>query len=184
MTSLTKLNCQRGHAHTYVCLSQPLVFIVSTRAEETCVRLLIRHLKSTGSASVSPLLPPEKKEICVIVKAALLGGENRVATWAVLKTRRSLKTVVFFKIQADQLFLYIDVPALILSSWVCWLTTEGWEWNSNYRQTVWQYDICVEQRGLAPWRGYTRPNPSHDISRGVKWDTERYDSSSVLFACE
>ena len=168
------------------------MFIVSTRAEETCVRLLIRHLKSTGSASVSPLLPPEKKKKSqrYVSLWKLRSSEGKIVLlheqfWK----RAALKTVVFcffvfFKIQADQLFLYIDVPALILSSWVHWVTTEGWEWNSNYRQTVWQYDICVEQWGLVLWRGYTSPNPSHDISRGAKWDTERYDSSSELFACE
>lgn len=50
-----------------------------------------------------------------------------------------------FQIPAYQLFLYIDLPTLSLSLAV--LDHHRGLWNSNYRQTVRQHDICEEQWG-------------------------------------
>lgn len=96
-----------------------IVFIVCTRAEATCVQhLLTAYLKSALSAWTAPSLSPwetkktNRLRACVTVKVLLLRGENHLATWAILKVLCTLKTSIW----AHQLFPYIDLPAITLSS--------------------------------------------------------------------
>ena len=101
MTSLTKLNCRRGHAHTRTFVSPNHLCLLSPHVQKKHVCAYssdTSNLRARPQFLLSYLLKKKKKKsaICVIVKAALLGGENRVATWAVLKTRRSQNGSVLF----------------------------------------------------------------------------------------
>lgn len=143
---------------TCVCLSWPLCLLSAHVQKQHVCSSSWLHLHTLPGLLLSYFphqkkKAPKKKGPCVIVKVLLLTGEIHLATWAVLKVL-SFKT----RIQADQLFPYIDLPAIILSSNV--LDNRA---TSERAITDKQCDNMRSVRGLALLRVRVTQGPS--ISR-------------------
>lgn len=102
--------------------SLTILFIVCTRAGATCVQhLMTTYLRSPVSVWVAPLLffvfftsrrrSNENKNRQYVSLWEIWGEKNHPATWALLRM-----FCFQSRIQADQLFPYIDLPTIILSS--------------------------------------------------------------------
>lgn len=119
ITSLNKCHCYRGHAHVYV-FPDHSVYCLHTCESNMCAELndyIPQISRLCLGCSVFVLFfylqkkeqRKQKPTVCVIVRD--LTGKNHPATRALLRM-----FCFQSRIQADQLFPYIDLPAIILSS--------------------------------------------------------------------